>query len=623
MIFKFKAILVPFFDEIYLILHKRWLLTIPFRSLPFQTIKRMATNEESPEIVPVAVSTVQTEDEFTFDKFDSNDKLREFYLGPYTQNNLYEKISQYYSIPDLIDFLKSNNDKFHNVTLQFPDALVMDASIVSHLLQDAFPNSQFHKEGSVLGSSTPQDQKGAPIRRFWILADTAYSSCCVDEVAAEHVNADLVIHFGDACLNAIQKLPVVYLFGKPHLDCGKVVEKFTNKYSNKDSKVCLMADAQYSHHIETIYMSLKELGYSNISYSQVNKEMAGPNATILGQSDEQLNNKDDAIKEIYTLGNRVIYGTGDVIADSAELQESFELFYLTIPPDSHLLYLTTVFNEVTLYDVANESIMTGPFPSLMKRYKFMSVARTAGCIGILINTLSLRNTKETINKLIHLIKSNGKKHYLFVVGKPNVPKLANFETIDIWCVLGCGQSGIIVDQFNEFYKPIITPYELTLALNKEVTWTGKWITDFEKALQDVSLEGDEMEGEQKLKLNKDKLTVDDQDYDSTDSDAPEFDVVTGKLVSTSKPLRGLQHLELEAPSNSSTELIKTVRGGTVIKGTVSTSVGHLQSRHWNGLGADFKDDEDYDEEGAAVEEGITGVARGYQFDRKDALEKNQ
>ena len=26
-------------------------------------------------------------------------------------------------------------------------------------------------------------------------------SCCIDEVAAEHVNADLIIHYGRACLS--------------------------------------------------------------------------------------------------------------------------------------------------------------------------------------------------------------------------------------------------------------------------------------------------------------------------------------------------------------------------------------------------------------------------------------
>ena len=421
-----------------------------------------------------------------------------------------------------------------------------------------------------------------------------------------------MIHFGDACLNAIQKLPVVYIFGKPYLDYDKIINSFIKKYPNKDVKVCLMSDAPYTIHLGKIYGTLTGLGYLNIVYTRINKDLAGSNAIIL---DESVNDKDNMndpeIKEIYTLGNRKLYGKCGIIEDPTDLQSSFELFHITIPQDPRLLYLTTVFNTVTLYDVENDSIIDGPFPSLMKRYRFMNVARTAGCIGILINTLSLRNTKETINKLIKLIRSNGKKHYLFVVGKPNVAKLANFEPVDIWCILGCGQSGIIVDQFNEFFKPIITPYELTLALNKEITWTGKWITDFDKALKDLTIESDENKGDE----NSSDMV--------SDNDAPEFDVVTGKFVSTSRPLRQLKHLELESPSNVSTDLVKSVRGGTVIKGTVSTSASYLQNRNWSGLGSDFKDDEEYDEDGAIVEEGTAGIARGYQFDRHNAIEKNQ
>ncbi|KAK5780559.1 hypothetical protein RI543_001680 [Arxiozyma heterogenica] len=566
--------------------------------------------EDSIPIVPVAVSTAQTENEFTFDKFDTKIKDRQFYLGEYDENDyniLSDKITQYYSLPKLIRYLKDNNTKFHNITLQFPDSLIMDSSIIVNVLQKHFPSAQFHKENIGLGVSDPVDSNGSPIRRFWILADTAYSACCVDEIAAEHVNSDLVVHFGDACLNAIQKLPVVYIFGQPRLDCDKLIKQFLDRYPNKDAKICLMSNAPYTIHLAKIYNTLVNLGYLNIVYTQINKDMAGSNAVIMDSSNINSDNVNDfEVKEVYTLGNRKLYGKCNIIEDPAELQSSFELFYITIPQDPHLLYLTTTFNTVTLYDVENNSIIDSAFPSLMKRYRFMNVARTAGCIGILINTLSLRNTKETINKLIKLVRSNAKKHYLFVVGKPNIAKLANFEPVDIWCILGCGQGGIIIDQFNEFYKPIITPYELTLALNKEIIWTGKWVTDFENALQGLTIEDDQ---------NNSDI--------APDSDAPEFDVVTGKFVSTSRPLRELKHLELESPLNDSGDLVKSIRGGAVIKGTVSTSATNLQNRYWSGLGSDFKNDEDYDEDGAIVEEGIIGVARGYQFDRRDAIEKNQ
>ena len=36
--------------------------------------------------------------------------------------------------------------------------------------------------------------------RVFVLADTTFGSCCVDEVAAAHHNADCIVHFGRACM---------------------------------------------------------------------------------------------------------------------------------------------------------------------------------------------------------------------------------------------------------------------------------------------------------------------------------------------------------------------------------------------------------------------------------------
>jgi len=33
------------------------------------------------------------------------------------------------------------------------------------------------------------------------VSDRPYPSCCVDEVAAQHVNADAVVHYGHACMS--------------------------------------------------------------------------------------------------------------------------------------------------------------------------------------------------------------------------------------------------------------------------------------------------------------------------------------------------------------------------------------------------------------------------------------
>jgi diphthamide biosynthesis protein 2 len=37
--------------------------------------------------------------------------------------------------------------------------------------------------------------------KVFVLADTAYNSCCVDEVGASHIDAQCVIHYGHACMS--------------------------------------------------------------------------------------------------------------------------------------------------------------------------------------------------------------------------------------------------------------------------------------------------------------------------------------------------------------------------------------------------------------------------------------
>ncbi|GKG44464.1 2-(3-amino-3-carboxypropyl)histidine synthase subunit 2, partial [Tanacetum coccineum] len=36
---------------------------------------------------------------------------------------------------------------------------------------------------------------------LYVMADTTYGSCCVDEVGASHINAECVIHYGHTCLS--------------------------------------------------------------------------------------------------------------------------------------------------------------------------------------------------------------------------------------------------------------------------------------------------------------------------------------------------------------------------------------------------------------------------------------
>ena len=371
----------------------------------------------SEEPVAPALSTYQDESTFSYDKVQSTYKERKHLRlkNPQDHDEVLDKIRDYYSLPQLVEKLSETTDgnqpRYRRITLQFPDELICDSATIVHFLQEK------------LGIDASSSQQ-----KIWILADTSYSACCVDEIAAEHVQSDLVVHFGDACLNEVAKLNSMYVLGKPEVDVDEMARQFRERYKEGD-KVVLMANAPYTYILYQLKDKLVE--YKDVIVADL--ILPSSKSEIIGYQPT----KDNKISKF----NRTF-----PVEDISE----YDLFHVTIPEAPRLLQLTTNFASVITYDPDTNTTSQGPYPNLMRRYRFVHVARSAGTIGILVNTLSLSNTKQLINTIKEKIKKAGKKHYIFVVGKPNVAKLANFESVDIWCVLGCDHQGIIIDQVNEF-----------------------------------------------------------------------------------------------------------------------------------------------------------------------------
>ncbi|EGW30694.1 uncharacterized protein SPAPADRAFT_51906 [Spathaspora passalidarum NRRL Y-27907] len=557
-------------------------------------------------VVAPSLSTYQDDSTFTFAKVSAKTDERK-HLGEFhNEEELVKKIWQYYTLSDLVDFLKQKTEgetKYKRITLQFPDSLICDSAIIVQELQRELalePCLSDDKSAcdNLSGCCGKKDVDNGDKQRLWILADTSYSTCCIDEVAAEHVHSDLVVHFGDACLNDVEKLSAAYVFGKPEVDITSLVNSFKARYEDLNLPIVLMADAPHTYILHCLYEKLRS-EYTKLIVADLHISKTSQ-ATIIGYQPESSSSLHKFNRSFINL-------------DADTSFESCDLFHITAPEAPRLLQLTTCFNSVSTYDPSTNLVSQGPFPNLMRRYKYMHVARSAGTIGLLVNTLSLTNTKKLINVIGARIKAAGKKHYVFVVGKPNVAKLANFESVDLWCVVGCDHQGIVLDQAGEYFKPIVTPYELLLALSDEMTWTGKWITDFASVLENYK------ETETESEEEKEKGENEDDDEDAP----PEFDPVTGRYISTSRPLRQINHLmisseeqnEEEDDDDTEKQLVQKFGSTIAIRNTVSTSAVHLQNRAWTGLGSDFT--QESDNTGALVEEGRGGIARGYDFDRSN------
>ncbi|KAF8533547.1 putative diphthamide synthesis protein-domain-containing protein, partial [Trichophaea hybrida] len=158
-------------------------------------------------------------------------------------------------------------------------------------------------------------------RKVFILADTSYSACCVDEIAAEHVRADVLVHYGRSCLSPTTRLPVIYVFTSNPLSTSATIVGFRATYPDLDTKVLLMADITYSSHTLPVYTALQGLGYTNIFPTEIIHDPASPlpNRTLPPEvGEEQL--------------------------------RDFALFHLSEPPPSLLLILASRVASIHYFD---------------------------------------------------------------------------------------------------------------------------------------------------------------------------------------------------------------------------------------------------------------------------------
>lgn len=525
-----------------------------------------------------------------------------------------DDIAEIYEVSRTVDYIYING--YRRIALQFPDELLRASTRVVDLLKEGLQQKQPVVDivtDNIEALTTEDTNEVAKVTRklvdevkFYILADTSYGSCCVDEIAAEHAEADCIIHYGRACLspyvislhvdchhidytNSINcrtsRLPVLHVFTSKALPLEAVIEAFKQTFKDLDEKIILMSSLPYITHLPALTKQLQKNGYSSIFTTTV---IHDPSSLIPNRTTP----------------------TSD-----ASILQDYNVFHIDEPLTSLILTLSARTSSVHVYNsTTTRSELIFSTPLLRRRYALLSHVRSSGVIGILVNTLSASNYLPVISSLKSLLKAHGKKSYLFVVGKVNAAKVANFAEVECWVVVGCWESSIL-DEGREFWRACVTPWEVRMALDggEGVSVQG-WRADFEEFLKETTstLSGEAIDA-----------PVDDNDDDAIEqaisddeSAPPTFDLRTGRYISSSTPLHPTAQTKAITTNGTSdhTALTKVSKNKSVamINNTISPAAAFLQEKRvWTGLGSDYQEVE-IDGQGAIVEEGRGGVARGYR-----------
>ncbi|EFA05560.1 2-(3-amino-3-carboxypropyl)histidine synthase subunit 2 [Tribolium castaneum] len=325
--------------------------------------------------------------QFSTNEAVSLEKQVETVLNPATK---FELIDEVYELQRCAGWIKAND--FQKVCLQFPDHLLQDSSEVALRL------------GKQVG------------RTVYILADTAYESCCIDYVAAGHINADAIIHFGPVCFSKTSaNIPYLNIYEKDELDLGALEQCLVPL----NEKIVILLDTSFIHLTDKIVAKF-------------------PDHTIKTINSDNLTIENDTV---------VFIGGRNHHRKLPNLKFSHKpktLYYFNDKAPSLINY------------TLDEKV-------LRRRYFLVEKIKDSNTVGIVIGTLGVSNYLKAIERLKKLLTLHSKKYYLVSVGKPTVAKLANFPEIDIYVVVTCALNEIYDSR--DYYKPIVTIYDVEMALN--------------------------------------------------------------------------------------------------------------------------------------------------------------
>ncbi|XP_053662207.1 2-(3-amino-3-carboxypropyl)histidine synthase subunit 2 [Anopheles marshallii] len=425
------------------------------------------------------------------------------------------------------------------VALQFPD------SILPHIVQIV------------------NDLKSALVDELciFVLADTSYGSCCIDEIAAAHANADGIVHFGHACLSKVSRIPVLYVFFQFKLEEGQLLATLSREFVTRNIHVTCFYEDCYTDAMDEMRDTLVD---------------RFPNMVIanLAKADQK----------------------ADIMHWKLDTPHESNGLVLYIGRDNLSFFNTAVALKATqcyLYDPTKTDPQlerTDAFQAKWLRRRYYAIERCmdAGSIGIVVATLSTKGYLEIVSRVQRLAKTRGVRTYLISIGKVNPEKLANFIDIDCFVLVGCPENDIFTSR--DFFRPLLSVFEAEMALNQ--TWKEKLLTCYTTNFPDLLPNG-------RLYSNVDDVLLEIKGA----NEPADVSLITGKA-------RNVSHRNIADTESKANETCTDVASKRRNELAQISSADQFTSRFWQGLEQNLGHDVP-----ALVQMGRSGVPIMYENER--------
>lgn len=306
-----------------------------------------------------------------------------------------------------------------------------------------------------------------------ILGDVTYGACCVDDYTARSLDCDFMIHYGHSCLVPVTKTTVktLYVFVEIVIDVDHV-EALISKYlilkeiSEDEAeglgldtverikgmkKIAVVSTVQFISTVHVVKQRLADLCIEHNVTLLIPQSRPLSSGEVLGCTAPQLAADVDGV--LYVGDGR--FHLEAVMIANPQLQGS----YFRYDPYSKRFSLEG-YNHQEMHS---------------RRLAAIESAKTAKSFGLILGTLGRQGSPAVLQELRSSLDRHNLKHMTVLMSEIKPAKLAKFEGIDVWVQVACPR--LSIDWSAAFDRPILTPYELNVALG-QVAWQQVYPMDF-------------------------------------------------------------------------------------------------------------------------------------------------
>lgn len=153
-----------------------------------------------------------------------------------------------WDVDPAVQFVHDTNSR--DVALQFPHDLIPAAHSVLHSIKGKLASSGWSGKVRITSpfSAFPNSvDRHMGVLQVFLLADTARHGSTVDVVAADHLQADAVIQFGNASREPVSSRPVFHVLRKHTYSFDALLTHVTTLALSTGKKITVILDGPYAH----------------------------------------------------------------------------------------------------------------------------------------------------------------------------------------------------------------------------------------------------------------------------------------------------------------------------------------------------------------------------------------